>query len=143
MARYFLIDFVADAFARLHQVAQDEYGVDILLYSGHRTADAAARNAARVGVAAAVATFSPHMFGVAIDLALDSAGHSEATTRPFSGVIGMRATPAHKFMFLFGNQFGWYPYQVEPWHWEYNPPGRVNAFPATIDPVGWDLPLVP
>jgi hypothetical protein len=23
-------------------------------------------------------------------------------------------------VFLFG---GWYPYQNEPWHWEYNPPG--------------------
>jgi hypothetical protein len=22
-----------------------------------------------------------------------------------------------------GEEFGWYPYQNEPWHWEFNPPG--------------------
>jgi hypothetical protein len=29
---------------------------------------------------------------------------------------------------LRGEEFDWYPYQNEPWHWEYNPPGFREIF---------------
>ena len=38
-------------------------------------------------------------------------------------VVRMRESPVHKWLLLRGEEFGWYPYQNEPWHWEYNPPG--------------------
>lgn len=50
--------------------------------------------------------------------------------RPFTNVVNMRTSPAHKFLFAFGDQFAWFPYQVEPWHWEYNPEGFSEAFPS-------------
>ena len=34
----------------------------------------------------------------------------------------------HKWLLLRGEGFGWYPYQNEPWHWEYNPPGFREIF---------------
>ncbi|MEO8377509.1 MAG: hypothetical protein ABI579_07545, partial [Candidatus Sumerlaeota bacterium] len=45
----------------------------------------------------------------------------EITTKPMSEVVRMRESPVHKWLFLRADQFGWYPYQNEPWHWEYNP----------------------
>jgi hypothetical protein len=37
-------------------------------------------------------------------------------------------SPVHKWLFVNGEQYGWYPYQNEPWHWEYNPPGFRELF---------------
>jgi hypothetical protein len=34
----------------------------------------------------------------------------------------MRQSPVHKWLFLNAARFGWFPYNAEPWHWEYNPP---------------------
>jgi len=40
----------------------------------------------------------------------------------------MRQSPVHKWLFLRGGAYGWYPYQHEPWHWEYNPSGFRATF---------------
>jgi hypothetical protein len=84
----------------------------------------------------AVAAFSSHSLGLAVDLQM-SAGtqhFQEMTTRPMSNVAGMRAAPAHKWMVLRAEEFGWFPYGNEPWHWEYNPPGFRDRFRAIVDP---------
>jgi LAS superfamily LD-carboxypeptidase LdcB len=37
----------------------------------------------------------------------------------------MRLTPAHRWLTAHAEAFGFYPYDLEPWHWEYNPPSGV------------------
>lgn len=39
----------------------------------------------------------------------------------------MQATAAHKWLVANAAKFGFYPYSVEPWHWEYNPACKGNA----------------
>jgi D-alanyl-D-alanine carboxypeptidase len=34
----------------------------------------------------------------------------------------MRSTPAYRWLTAHAETFGFYPYDLEPWHWEYNPP---------------------
>jgi hypothetical protein len=88
-----------------------------------------------VGNPEAVAALSPHNLGVAIDLKM-SVGkqrYKEATTRPMQNVVDMRESPVHKWMFMRGAAYGWYPYQVEPWHFEYNPIGMRERFRANLE----------
>jgi LAS superfamily LD-carboxypeptidase LdcB len=39
----------------------------------------------------------------------------------------MRDTPAYRWLVAHAERFGFYPYDLEPWHWEYNPPHEVSA----------------
>jgi LAS superfamily LD-carboxypeptidase LdcB len=39
----------------------------------------------------------------------------------------MRDTAAYHWLVANAATFGFYPYDVEPWHWEYNPPWDVPA----------------
>jgi hypothetical protein len=83
----------------------------------------------------AIAGFSAHNLGLAIDLQM-SAGtqrYQETTTRPMQNVVDMRQSPVHKWMFIHGARFGFHPYQVEPWHFEYNPPGFPALFMREYD----------
>ncbi|BAM03469.1 M15 family metallopeptidase domain-containing protein [Phycisphaera mikurensis] len=105
-------------------------GVELVIVSAHRDPRRARANAARAANPFAVASFSSHALGLAIDLALPipggPAGDAAAfplSTRPMARVVDMRRSPVHKWMHLHASGFGWYPYQHEPWHWEYNPPG--------------------
>jgi hypothetical protein len=93
-------------------------------------------NAAKSGNPIAVATFSAHSLGLAVDIATSAGSEHflEMTTHPMSNVFGMRAAQAHKRMLLRVEEFGWYPYGNEPWHWEYNPPGFRDRFRAIVDP---------
>lgn len=136
-ARAFLLENALQAFNVTAAAALREYNVSLIVGSGYRTSDVAKRNAEASGNSRAVASFSAHMLGLAFDLHLtysDLEGtkrrFAETTTRPFTNVVNMRTSPAHKFLFAFGDQFGWFPYQVEPWHWEYNPEGFSEAFPS-------------
>ena len=74
---------------------------------------------------------------------------SEVSAKDFQNVVDMTAAPAHKWMFLHGESFGWYPYQHEPWHWEYNPSGFRDAFRESVglpldedEPEGGTRPVV-
>jgi LAS superfamily LD-carboxypeptidase LdcB len=58
---------------------------------------------------------SAHQSGRAIDLHLGDPIESEYAAR-------MRDTPAYHWLVANAATFGFYPYEVEPWHWEYNPP---------------------
>jgi hypothetical protein len=132
-------------FLRMREAALQD-GVAIVVRDSYRTPARAAANAARSGNPEAVASFSPHMLGLAIDLqmsftATSSTGapatphrFSEATTTPMQNVVDMRTSPTHKWLFLHGAAYGWHPFQNEPWHWEYNPPGFRETFRQNFQP---------
>jgi len=113
-----------DSFVRMREQAKAE-SVDLIILSAHRNPQVAQANAARSGNPNAVASFSSHSLGLAIDFKLSHGDLKvdETTTRPMSEVVRMRESSVHKWLLLRGEEFGWYPYQNEPWHWEYNPPG--------------------
>jgi LAS superfamily LD-carboxypeptidase LdcB len=117
------------SFLSMREVAKKD-GVDIVIISSNRLPATAARNAAKENNSFAVASFSSHILGLAMDIQMrdGNVDVQEATTRPMSNVIAMRRSKAHKWMFLHGAAFGWYPYQHEPWHWEYNPAGFRERF---------------
>jgi len=123
-----------ESFVAMHEQAAAE-GVELVISSSHRLRSTAEANAARANNPAAVASFSSHSLGLAIDFRMTQGDQKFAmVTSPMSEVVRMRESPVHKWLHLRGEEFGWYPYQNEPWHWEYNPPGfsRVfwNDFPA-------------
>lgn len=60
---------------------------------------------------------SPHHSGRAIDCWLGSSISSR-------NVDQQRRTAAWTWLDRNAVRFGFYPYPVEPWHWEYNPPAR-------------------
>ncbi len=126
------------AYVEMREAAARD-GVDLTILSGHRDPRRARENAARVGNSFAVASFSSHSLGLAIDFELprpdgetsddeDAGGRFRLSTRPMSAVVDMRRSPVHKWLHLYGREFGWYPFQHEPWHWEYNPPGFRAVF---------------
>ena len=128
--RYMLNRHARDAFVRMREQAKAE-GVDLVILSAHRNRRTAQANAARAGNPNAVASFSSHSLGLAIDF--DMSHHDDIkfkglSTRPMSELVRMRESPVHKWLFMRGEEFGWYPYQNEPWHWEYNPPGFREIF---------------
>jgi hypothetical protein len=119
-----------DSFVRMREQAKAE-GVDLIITSSHRNPQTALANAARAANPNAVASFSSHSLGLAIDFKMSHREDfkvKEATTRPMSETVRMRESPVHKWLLLRGEEFGWYPYQNEPWHWEYNPPGFREIF---------------
>lgn len=64
--------------------------------------------------------FSAHQSGRAIDFYLGLANGS-------GNVAKLIQTPAYKWMVVNAYRFGFYPYPVEPWHWEYNPPAMGSG----------------
>jgi D-alanyl-D-alanine dipeptidase len=58
---------------------------------------------------------SAHQSGRAIDLYLGARNDS-------SNVQKLRQMPAYLWLAANARRFGFYPYEREPWHWEYNPP---------------------
>lgn len=138
-------------------------GVTLTIVDSDRTPDASRRAAASAGNRAAVARFSSHTLGLAVDFRMSHSGRAyrETTTRPMQNVVDMRESPVHKWLFLRGEAYGWYPYQHEPWHWEYNPAGfraryfshwtgvvpgattQAAALDARTVSVQYDVPLVP
>lgn len=114
-----------DSFIRMREQAKAE-GVDLIISSGHRYPQVAQANAARAGNPNAVASFSSHSLGLAIDFRMSHREEfkvKETGTGSMPELVLMRESPVHKWLVLRGEEFGWYPYQNEPWHWEYNPPG--------------------
>lgn len=122
--------FAAASYVRMREAAAAD-GVTLKIKSGHRDPKKAKANAARVGNSFAVASFSAHSLGLAIDFEMprpDGEGVFSITTRPMSAVVAMRRSPVHKWLHLRGEAFGWYPFQHEPWHWEFNPAGFREVF---------------
>jgi hypothetical protein len=71
---------------------------------------------------------SAHQSGRAIDFYLGGRNAS-------SNVAALRRTPAYLWLAGHAEIFGFYPYQAEPWHWEYNPPASQAAPGAMPEPM--------
>jgi hypothetical protein len=56
---------------------------------------------------------SPHETGLAVDFGV---GGLEPVCNT---VAKQRATPLHHWLVAHAHEYGWHPYKVEPWHWEY------------------------
>lgn len=72
---------------------------------------------------------SAHQSGRAVDLYLGFAISS-------SQVAAMRKTAAWRWLDQNAVRFGFYPYGVEPWHWEYNPPASGTPAPKPVPGPG-------
>jgi LAS superfamily LD-carboxypeptidase LdcB len=57
---------------------------------------------------------SAHQSGRAVDLYLGGKNSS-------ANVTNLRTLPAYRWLVANAGRFGFYPYEREPWHWEYNP----------------------
>lgn len=60
---------------------------------------------------------SPHHTGRAVDLHMGSNKNSTAA----SNVRAQRKRAAFRWLVCNASRYGFYPYNREPWHWEYNP----------------------
>jgi lysozyme len=71
---------------------------------------------------------SAHQTGRAIDFYLGDRNSS-------SNVARLRMLPAYKWLVANAARFGFYPYEREPWHWEYNPPatGQFEFAPPSFE----------
>jgi LAS superfamily LD-carboxypeptidase LdcB len=122
----------AEAWAALTAAARaDGHAAPLLLpVSGYRTVDeqawlwdgalakygdpeVACRWVARPGTSA-------HQSGRAVDCHLGDPIESEYAE-------AIRQTPAFHWLVTHAEGFGFYPYDQEPWHWEYNPPWPVSG----------------
>jgi len=55
---------------------------------------------------------SPHETGLAVDFGSMGLRPARAT------VAAQRKTPLYQWLVEHAAEFGWYPYKLEPWHWE-------------------------
>lgn len=75
---------------------------------------------------------SPHHSGRAIDFYLGIANDS-------ANIPSLRGTPAYRWLVCNATRFGFTPYSVEPWHWEFNPAGLNPAAPAAVRGAGYPI----
>jgi hypothetical protein len=120
----------AEKFATMLEAATAD-GVRISINNSFRPRKVAEANAAKNANPKAVAKYSSHSLGLAMDLNLWTAAMgkrlSEVSTA-MTNVTRMLGAPTYKWMFERGAEFGFYQYRNEPWHWEYNPPGFGETF---------------
>lgn len=118
-----------ESFHRMRSAAADD-GVNLIIINAFRSRAASISAAASAGNPAAVADFSAHNLGLAIDFRMSSGSQqfAETTTQSMPNLIEMRQSAVHKWLFINGPRYGWYPYHAEPWHWEYNPSGFRDLF---------------
>jgi hypothetical protein len=124
-----------ESFLRMRDAAAED-GVTLHVLSAFRSVERSRKKAAKSGNRSAIADFSSHNIGVAIDFRMSHGKQhfKELRTTPMQKVVDMRESPVHKWLFLKGAAFGWYPYHNEPWHWEYNPPGFQQKFREGLPP---------
>jgi D-alanyl-D-alanine dipeptidase len=125
------------AFVEMREAARRQ-GVELFVRDAHRSRETSRRRAAEVDNNNAVASFSAHNLGLAVDLTMTTewewqgeerrTARFDETTTSQPNVIAMRQSPVHKWLFLNARTYGWYPFHQEPWHWEYNPVGFKERF---------------
>lgn len=125
--------YAADAYLEMKEAAHKE-GVRLSIGNAFRDRKVAQANAARVGNANAVASYSSHSLGLAMDLNLRVKGMAKAkeVSTAMTNITSLLGAPAYKWMFMRGASFGFYQYRNEPWHWEYNPAGFRQTFWAEM-----------
>lgn len=66
---------------------------------------------------------SPHHTGRAVDVFVGRAPGSNSPTSTVPEFVQWQRTQApYRWLVCNASRFGFYPYNAEPWHWEYNPP---------------------
>ena len=93
---------------------------------------------------------SPHETGLAIDIGVGGLWPSRSTAP------AQKKQPLHAWMVAHAHEFGWHPYKVEPWHWEFpmslqahdtgvvgpddpGPPEDTTSFDPTSEDEEWAL----
>ena len=114
----------AEQFYKMREAAKGDK-VDLIILDSDRTRAQADTGAAKAQNRGAVAPFpNSHNLGLAIDFQMSQGTQKykpETGTYPMSLTIDMRQSPVHKWLFLNAAKFGFYPFNWEPWHWEFNP----------------------
>ena len=113
-----------ESFTRMFDAAKND-GINLVIGDSDRPHATSVANAAKSGNPNAVASFSTHNLGLAIDFSIPGFATS---TIPMSKLVQERLSPVYKWLFLHAKEYGWFPYQNEPWHWEYNPEGFKEVF---------------
>ncbi len=123
----------AAKFAEMKEAATAE-GVTIKIGNAFRERKVAEASAAKRDNAQAVASYSSHSLGLAMDLNLRTRamGTAKTTSTAMTNIVDLLRAPAYKWMFMRGAAFGFYQYRKEPWHWEYNPNGFRDTFWAEM-----------
>jgi uncharacterized protein YcbK (DUF882 family) len=142
-AGYKLNTTALDNFLTMREAAQRD-NVDLILVSGYRSPETS-KAASKDQNPNAIANYSSHNLGLAMDLQMSSGKQQylETTTRPMQNITDMHQAPAHKWIFLHGPDYGWFPWHNEPWHWEYNPVGFRDKFQAEFQQWLVDNPPKP
>ena len=133
----------ADAWRALVQAARREGLAEPLLLptSGYRSSSRQAelfrRAVARYGSTREARKWvappggSAHQSGRAIDFYLGGRNSSR-------NVANLSRKPAYLWLVRNAQQFGFYPYEREPWHWEYNPPAKTEEWEEALEAFGLD-----
>lgn len=127
--RKMLNQYAASEFERMREAAAKD-GVVLSIRNAFRERKKARASATAKDNPAAVASYSAHSLGLAMDLNLKvkgMMGAKEVTTK-MTNTIKLMGAPAYKWVFQHGADFGYYQYRAEPWHWEYNPPSFAEKF---------------
>lgn len=130
----FLREEAADAYVQMRDDAK-KHGVELKIKAASRSL-AAAQRSAKGGNAKATGSWSVHTFGLAIDLYLNTSKKKvgkETSTTSMKDVVKKRESAAHKWLFVKGAKYGYYPLTNEPWHWEYNPPGFTDKMKKELE----------
>jgi peptidoglycan hydrolase-like protein with peptidoglycan-binding domain len=108
-------------FDKMREAAKAD-GIEIVPLSVWRAAVADEKRAKGVTNPYAIGGIS-HALGVTVDIDMSDGNKKyqpKTPTIPFSTVVDMRSSSIHKWLVIFANDFNFYPYTHEPWHWEYN-----------------------
>ncbi len=136
--------YAAAKFLEMKDAANAE-GVVLKIGNAFRERKVAEANAAKKANAKAVASYSSHSLGLAMDLNLRTKGSGMVaggtTSTAMTNVIDLLRAPAYKWMFMRGADFGFYQFRMEPWHWEYNPKGFRDEFWAEMPELRPEEPV--
>jgi len=113
----------AAALARMSEAAQRDLGLEIKLASAWRAHRWESREQYEAVLVAKFGSIregkrwlafdSPHETGLAIDIGVGGLKPSRAS------VTFQRKQPLHQWLVAHAWEYGFHPYKVEPWHWEY------------------------
>jgi LAS superfamily LD-carboxypeptidase LdcB len=116
-------------FVEMREAAEAD-GVVLAIGNAFRERKVAEANAKKRDNKKAVASYSSHSLGLAMDLNMRTKkmGKRKTVSTAMTNVVDLLRAPAYKWMFMRGAEFGFYQFRMEPWHWEYNPKGFAETF---------------
>ena len=109
-------------------------GVTLAIGNAFRERKVAEASAKKRDNPKAVAKYSSHSLGLAMDMSLrtKAMGKKKTVSTAMTNVIDLLRSPGYKWLFMRGAEFGFYQFRMEPWHWEYNPKGFADTFWADM-----------